>query len=173
MCFFLTIGVPADNASRLEDAIPRGLAVHPVANPSILRMLPAGYRTFVLTSGSCSCDLYRAPTPAIGATEDHAAKLRRKYARRGWSEAKIQRALAQAAVRPEPEEPFVGLRPDVRQLLARLVEEIGELALVNHWYNGDVETEEFEVVQGLKLDAAELQEGNACGSLDTIIFVKR
>src|SRR3954470_11273974 len=115
MCYFVTVAVPVEQAAALEKSIPRGLALHPVAPGSILRVLPAGYRAYVLTSGMCSCELFRAPEPpANEGRRESAARLRRKYAKRGWSDAKAARALAQAASHATPEQTFVGLRPDVR-----------------------------------------------------------
>src|SRR4029077_12012849 len=109
----------------------------------------------------CSCDLFRRPASSNKETaETHADDLRRKYAKRGWSQAKVERAVTQASARPQPEEPFIGLRPDVRELLADLAEEVGELAIAVHWYNGDIETEKFNVVQGPRIGPPECREGS-------------
>src|SRR5262249_11346665 len=61
MCFFVTVGLAANRAEALANAMPRGLMLLPSANPSIQRHLPPTYATFVLISGHCSCGLYFRP----------------------------------------------------------------------------------------------------------------
>lgn len=173
MCFFLTIGVPGGDVAVLEAAVPRGLAVSLIENQSVLRRLPADYRTYVLISGMCSCGLFMEPARAKKHTaETHAAKLRRRYAKLGWSQAKVERAVAQASARPEPEQEFVGLRPDVRELLADVAEQVGALALVVHWYDGLIDTEKFEITPGPECDPSALREGLALHSPDVLVSIR-
>jgi hypothetical protein len=92
----------------------------------------------------CSCDLYAPPRSESNANP--VPHLRREYEKRGWSEAKIQRAIKQAAAkvrqanRTEP-----GFRADVVDCVAALCRATGGVALFVHWYNGDVETERLSV----------------------------
>jgi hypothetical protein len=121
----------------------------------------------------CSCELFRvSEPPAEEAPQARAARLRRKYAKRGWSDAKVARAIAQAAVHMRPEQTFVGLRPDVRALLADWSEEIGGLAVVCHWYDVEVAAEMFEVAPGPEVPAAAWREGAVSLPQDVIVFVK-
>lgn len=171
MCYFVTVGVPEDKAAYLEEAFSRGLAASPATNASITRHLPDHYRTYVITRGMCSCDLFGGslPRPDDGS---HARKLRRKYERRGWSETKIERALAQAASKP-PAETFVGLRPDLCALLAAVAEKVGELAVVVHWYDGEIETEKFGVRKGQTVTPESFRSGQPAMSEDQARFVKQ
>jgi hypothetical protein len=139
MCYFLTVALPEAKTVALTTHVPRGFAVWECENRSIARSFPAGFRSHLVTSSMCSCDLFRRPwiEERSTARED---RLRRKYARQGWSQAKIARALTPATV-GRHRETFVGLRPDLRTWLAGVARGAGELALVVHFYNGSVEEE--------------------------------
>jgi hypothetical protein len=171
MCYFVTVAVPETHAERLENSVPRDLAAHPVMNASIARHLPPKYRSYVLTTGMCSCDLFFSESP-IRHNGAHADKLRQKYEKRGWSKAKIDRALAQASPK-RASESTVGLRQDLRELLATVVEETGELGIVAHWYHGDIEAESFSVSIGPIVTPESLRTGEPPMSEDQIVFVRR
>jgi hypothetical protein len=144
MCFFLTIGVAGDSADSAELAVPRGFALSQVENKSILSKLPKNYRTFVLTSGMCSCDLYRRRTQR---SEDPTEFLRRKYRKKGWSEARVDRAIDQASTHAAArgKTQFVGLRPDAAEIVANFAHVAGRVVLIVHFYGGDVEQETISV----------------------------
>lgn len=142
MCFFLTIAVPAKQAEHIAETFGPDFQTFPSANAAVSEALPEGYVARVLTSGMCSCNLYSRPGGAAAASpEDH---IRRKYERRGWSESKIARALALAgAAKSKSHRRFAGVRADVVERLQRLCRSGGGVALLVHWYNGDVHTERF------------------------------
>jgi hypothetical protein len=73
--------------------------------------------------------------------------LRKKYAKRGWSRARIERAIEQSKQHSTRSEDFTGLQPDCAQRLTKLCQATGILAFVAHWYNGDVDTEQFEIAR--------------------------
>ena len=136
MCFFLTIAVPAKQVEHIAGTFGRGFQTFPSANAAVSAALPEGYVARVLTSGMCSCDLYARPGGAV--------LLRRKHEKRGWSEAKIVRAIKQAeAAQSKSQPPLSGVRADVVERLQRLCESGGGVALLVHWYDGDIETERF------------------------------
>ena len=140
MCYFLTVAVPVRHAHRIGEVFGRGFQTRATANPSIIVALPAGYTPCVVTSGDCSCDLYAKPTSP--AALDPTVHLRRKYEKLGWSAAKIQRALDQAAASSAKlNRPTSGVRDDVTDCLGALCRAAGSVALLVHWYSGDLETE--------------------------------
>lgn len=148
MCFFLTIAVPAVHGDRIREVFDfaHGFRTHNTTNPSITVHLPARFAARLLTTGMCSCDLYARP----GAAEetDPTSHLRRRYEKRGWSEAKIQRAVEQSsasAANPKRNRARSGFRDDVIERLVALCHSAGSVAVVVHWYRGDVETERFAV----------------------------
>ena len=84
---------------------------------------------------------------------------------------KIERALNQACkVRPTPPD-FVGLRSDVRTLLADMVAQTGGLALVLHFYEGDVETERFSPIPSVRATAEELRSERFVVTEDQIVLL--
>ncbi len=138
MCYFLTIGVPDAHAADFARAVPRGFRSFPCENVSILRVLPAGYRTFLLIRGMCSRDLYLRPI-SQRPDESKTDRLRRKYEKNGWSELKIRRALeASSKHGSAPYEPFHGLCEDVRAILVNLLKSTEELAVLVHFYSEDL-----------------------------------
>src|SRR5262245_9166657 len=90
MCYFITIAVPAKKVNLVNGIFGQGLNVTPTGNPCVVSALPNDFAAMLVTGGHCSCGLYSAPGP------DRAEDLRRKYAKRGWSGAKIARAVEQA-----------------------------------------------------------------------------
>jgi hypothetical protein len=140
MCFFLTVAVPAKNVDRIDEVFGPALACRPSNNPTVARAMPRGYAARTATVGGCSCDLYARPGAASPA--DSADHLRRKYEKRGWSAAKIARAIEQAAKHgATTNRPANGLRSDIIDRLRQLCQAAGGVSLLIHWYHGDVDTE--------------------------------
>lgn len=155
MCYFVTVAVPSQHAGRVGEVFGRGCQARPTANPTVTAALPAGYAALLITRGICSCDLYARPR---GAGEpDAAAHLRRKYENRGWSDAKIRRALEQVEVRASKTARAVsGFRPDVITGFEALCRAAGSVALLVHWYSADVESERVSLGPPLRCDCDEL-----------------
>ncbi len=155
MCFFLTIAVPTKHVERIGAVFGRGFQSHSTANPSVTAALPAGYSARLITSGMCSCDLYARPHSADA--HDPAMHLRRKYEKRGWSEAKIARTLEQVAVKEsKTHRATSGFRSDVLSGIEALCRAAGSVALVIHWYSGDIESERLPLGKPLRCKCAEL-----------------
>jgi hypothetical protein len=155
MCFFVTVAVPLQYADRIGEVFGRGFHTHATANPSVTAALPPGYAARLITSGTCSCDLYARPRSAQA--PDPAVHLRRKYQKRGWSEAKIKGALEQAAVKEsKTNRATSGFRSDVLSGIEALCRAAGSAALLVHWYSGDIESERFPLGQPRRCKCDEL-----------------
>ena len=57
MCDFISISVAKSATDRMSKWRRRYYALLPHDNPTLTQQLPAGYSTWVLTKGGCSCDL--------------------------------------------------------------------------------------------------------------------
>lgn len=136
MCHFLTIAVPGKTVPEVPREFRRTIHFAEQANRSVTEHTPPDWTSFTATSGGCSCDFYRSSTSA---PEDR-SKLEKKYRKKGWSDAKILRALE--SHKPTPTQ-SPGLRDDVLDLVADLANAFGEIRISLHWYSGDVETENF------------------------------
>lgn len=155
MCFFLVVAVPAKHVALVGEVFGRGFQVYPTANLSVAAAFPGQHDALVITSGMCSCGLYARPN--VATTSDRTAHVRRKYKKLGWNEAKIQRSLEQStASGAKPSSSSSGVREDVSERLSALCRAAGSIAVCVHWYNGDVETEQFTLGKPLHCSCAEL-----------------
>lgn len=149
MCFFITVAVPKAKADVLKEAVPRGMHIDPVENRSVSNALPSDYTTYLLCSGGCSCGLYQDEI-VIRSEQPDLAKRRIQYEKKGWSDAKIGRALEQSQSSQTPPyegEEFVGLREDVVGVLAQVAMKVSKLGVLVHWYDGSVESERIPIRQ--------------------------
>lgn len=171
MCYFIGLGLPPAASHRLLGEFGRGYMLPPTSNASVRAGLPASFESRLLVSGMCSCDLYRRPgVPPPGPSPEG---MRDRYRKRGWSEAKIDRAISRSrastgAVRSG----FSGLRADVATGILAAARDAGPLALVVHFYSGEVESERFAVAPGPRYRGADFLA--AAGSLpaDTLCWVE-
>ena len=167
MCYFIAIAVPQDAADGVGRNIPQGLHVQPVDNPALTRVFGPDRATFIVTSGHCACDLFHA-----AAARPRGEQLRRKYERKGWSKAKVDRAIESALAGEGRWGHSVGFRPDVRHWLASLPETVAEVAVVLHWFHGDLATEQFGASVGPTL-TPEAFELRAVVAEDEVVTIRK
>ena len=156
MCYFLDIAVPERFAELVES--PRGLHIGRHHDPAMVAALGPSFAIFTVEDGGCACKLYTAPR--ADPAKDRAEAQRQKYKRMGWSEAKIARALADAAAAPDHErEP--GLRRDVAELIAALADRVAEVRLFVRHYERARGDEQVRVNAQRTVTAQELRDGLA------------
>lgn len=138
MCRFITAAVSAQADLAALQAIAQryGRRLLPTSNPNIERQLGPGLRYCLTTPAHCDCDTplgWRLRERAKDPTEA-VQRMRRK----GWSDAKIERALAQQrsareAHAPSPDScaPWLAF---IRDLLGQ--PRSTRFALLMRWYNG-------------------------------------
>ena len=136
MCHFLTISVPGSAVPEVPEEFRRKIHFTEHRNQSVTEHAPSDWCSFTATSGGCSCDFYRGSDDSL----DERSRLEKKYRKKGWSEAKIERSLKSQRAAPIRSE---GLRKDMLGLVTALTNALGEIRLSLHWYSGDVETERF------------------------------
>ena len=95
MCHFITLIAATDDAASVRAVMERhGRAAEPIDNPSIRKVLREGERQYLTTRGHCDCGTVLAPrhnTPE--AFEEMLARDAARMRRKGWSDAKIERAV--------------------------------------------------------------------------------
>ena len=124
------------------DAIARahGRQFQRLPSPSVEGQLEAGESYFLTTLGHCDCDARLGQSRSRGSDEGEEA---RKLARKGWSAAKVARALAQkresaeASFQARDGEALVRWTDFVRAVLAS--GHVRELGLVLHQYHGPLD----------------------------------
>ncbi|MDO4628477.1 MAG: hypothetical protein Q4C70_04795 [Planctomycetia bacterium] len=168
MCYFITTIIPRTLTDELRTLVPRGFTADfydkkSEENSYITREIPDDFTQVILTSGGCACDLYQSR--AVAESEDsfppnsplfkqrNPEKLLKKYRKKNWSRAKIERALAaisasQANVKPMYDE-FSGFHPKIREIIATFTEKYGSIFIFVHFYSGQINTEKI-TFQGKK-----------------------
>jgi hypothetical protein len=146
MCHLVTIGTRDDRSS--IDAlmgVDFPLAMRPSTNPSVRSLFPKTDRLFEVTHGGCSCDVVASRQEPD--SEGRRARLRAGYERKGWSDAKIARALAESDSRHHRR---VSQRHDPGAHFIRLVHTLagrpGGVRVLIHFYSGRFDSEEIAVV---------------------------
>lgn len=167
MCHIITIAVREEDFNAARGCVVRGYDFAESANPCVLAALPPAYKTFLLISGWCSCGMYSADRLGNSADPE---RMRQKYFRRGWSYAKIERAVEQSlAAREQP--CFVGFRGDVVDVLREILQKVPRCAVLVHWYRGKVDEEAIEIVSTLETDSASLSD--VVPEEDQLLWVSR
>lgn len=137
MCYLVLVGVRDHRHSLLvSEMTSRGFVVDGTRNPTVLSVFPARDVVSAITYGMCSCDIYASRRRAF---DEQAA--RRKYEKKGWSAAKIERAIS--ARRPRERERFAAFRTG----FAELVRSAGSARILAHCFSGLYDTEPV-VLQG-------------------------
>jgi hypothetical protein len=90
MCHLVTIGIASGPDNPADIFRARGLHAAPAVNPHVRAAMPTGSVLLDVTDHGCSCSIYAREAGHI-AFDVEAERTR--YARKGWSRAKIARAL--------------------------------------------------------------------------------
>lgn len=149
VCHFITLIAPTDDVDAVRQVMEKhGRAAHPIDNPSVRRLLDADERQYLTTPGHCDCGTALAPrhdTPE--SFEEKLARDAARMRRKGWSAAKIARALEdrrKADARPN------GGGSDSLELWHAVLQELGEelklpyAGLFVRFYSGAIATEAFD-----------------------------
>ena len=138
MCYLLTVGITGGSSEAREVFHAHGLRAEPAVNPHVRAAMPTDSVLLDITDGGCSCSIY-GRSIADEAFDGEAERSR--YARKGWSAAKISRAI-------EAKQVAHGRRKtnSRAQQLCLSIEDLVRsgscVALVSHSYSG-VFAEEF------------------------------
>lgn len=174
MCQFITAVLPA--GGRLpdaEDALARvGRRLVPVHNAAVRNQLRPDEAYYALSEGGCDCGtaLGRIARVREGRTREDAAN-RRKLAARGWSAAKIQRAIGsrsrarESAERAAADEiaQWTALLADLHRAGFRFV------GLLLHFYGGDVADEPITLRGRVTVAAPDVREALERMEEDTLV----
>ena len=147
MCHFITLVAPTHDAEAVRAVLARhGRAASPIDNPPVRKVLRAAERQYLTTRGHCDCGTVLAPRSKPSDGAEKTAKETARMRRRGWSEAKIARALEdmhKADARPSSD------GPDTLELWSTLLHDLGDqlhlpyAGLFVRFYSGAVATEVF------------------------------
>lgn len=177
MCYFVLVAFPPEAIPAARAQLRSTFGMRPANNPSLDASLPAGWSAFLLNDGMCGCDMYSHPDrkevavpPAERARAFREKHAKPKYRKRGWTEERIERAIAQMQ---EPDRApaargFTGLRGDVRKALAEVARAAGPARLLVHRFSGIIEKERLSLAGEHRVDAAELVAGTTPVQADVL-----
>lgn len=173
MCYFITIAVDEKHESTLKQKLRSSFRLSRSENPSIKARLKPQDVSFAMTDGMCACDLFRKPQQLE--SENREEKLRRKYSKPkykklGWTEAKIERAIANILSKPT-NEVSSGLRADLRWQLCDLVADVGRVSILVHFYSGDTETDEVLIELKKTITCEDLRDDDGSVVEDSLVEV--
>jgi hypothetical protein len=138
MCYVVTVGIAGFRGDATAPFRSAGFAAKPASNPTSAAM-PRDAARFDITAGGCSCSFYCGDTPR----ESDPDAPRRRYERKGWTQAKIDRALAssQAAHKGTPRNE---LRAQFTAAIGTLGKQGARIALLAHMFSGSFD-DPFEI----------------------------
>jgi len=145
MCLFITATLPATAAFAPIEAIARahGRRFRAQSNASIEAQIGEDRRSYVTTPGHCDCGtVLGSRSTAKGRATDW-AKEEHKLARKGWSDARIARAIAQKRASEEDHDANAIRRAESelfswQALIASVLAsgKASEIGLLLHMYSG-------------------------------------
>jgi hypothetical protein len=149
MCHFITLIAPTTDATAVLTVMKRhGRAAAPIDNRSIRKVLREGEHQYLTTSGHCDCGTILGQGEDSSETEARLAKETDRMLRKGWSEAKIARALEdQRKVRARPSNgghDSIGMWCTVLQELGKDLK-LPHAGLLVRCYSGRIDSEVFAV----------------------------
>jgi hypothetical protein len=168
VCYIITIAVSntSKDAIRAAHAAP-DLSIDVTANPAAVAAAGAGRTPLLVTGGGCSCGWYTEP--ASHRHEQRAARARARYQRLGWSQAKIDRALASVVCQARPGD---GLHPVIVDLLRSIAASCGRVSVWVHDFHGRLEHEPYTIARREQWTLAELEHRASTLGLDTIADIR-
>jgi hypothetical protein len=141
MCYFVFIGVPAEEREAIESVFAAiQCDIGDVSNPSVRALFPPRVDVVTVTHCGCSCDLVATGS----ATFDEDAE-RRRYRKKGWSDSKIEAAIR--AKRPH-ERPVFGA---FRSAIVDLARRTSRIYLLTHTFQGDIRYEEVPACRSVTM----------------------
>ena len=172
MCHLVTLAVqdfPGDLRRRLHD---RGFDARPACNPHVRAALPAGSTMLDVTRDGCSCAFY-APEPAAHRASRADAAAAARYRKRGWSEAKIARALAAseaAAAHKAAASPSGGTQ--FAEAVGEIARETTSIMLFAHGYTERFESEPVVSVGRLEMTIEDFVRDGGAFPEDTVVCLR-
>ncbi len=168
MCYHVLVGVPKWYAGEVRS--PRDFDVREHQNACVADAFGPSFATFSVSVAGCACSMY--VEPSVRVTTVDAERKRRKWRRLGWSEAKIERTIfdaAAAAARAGTRAP--GLWVAVATYIATIADAAGEVKLLIHRNSGSFAEEQFGWTGPLIIDSESLRDQYPFAT-DTVYVVR-
>src|SRR5271169_3095019 len=173
MCELITFAVPQRVV--IPD-VPGGrdaaFGVAPYKNSGGGHSYPAGSAAYSLTVGGCSCSLYLEPQ-YVEARARGEAQLEARFRSKGWSEAKVARALQDHRASTVRKARPAGFVTPVLAYFASVLEISPVLHFIVHHHHAGFTDERFALIGTVALTERELAAGVPCPEPDHFYSVRR
>jgi hypothetical protein len=156
MCYMVVVAFPPSGPKERASSLSEPMHSWPSVYPGLSARMN-NWQPHIVGTAQCSCDLFRPQSDA------KILSLKRKYEKQGWSQAKVERALAGNGSTGFPG----NLHPDLRRWLAASVQEAGEAYLLVHWDNATL-----EVPNAVRLSVAEFQESSCWIEEERLYYIQ-
>jgi len=138
MCVIVTVGVAGFRGDAAAPFRAAGFAAESALNPTSAAM-PRDAKRLDITAGGCSCSFYCGDTPQRPDPDI----ARRRYERKGWSQAKIDRAI-EASHSPRTSSRRNDLSGQFTAAIETLAKQGARVTLLAHMFSGSFD-EPFEI----------------------------
>ena len=183
MCHFVIAVLPASAPLPALEAVARthDRALRPFANATLQAQLRPDQRAYVTTSGHCDCGTVLGHDLGAGRARADADDEHRRLARKGWSEAKIARALGHKRDHEAAEaaKKHAAVARDRARWMAFVNDMVSpgrgaEFGLLVHMFRGGFDEEDF-VLDGSEAVRIDAGLGDALGAMrdDVLYFFRR
>lgn len=149
MCRFISIAVEDKEAAK---RIFVGYSIEKNENIWFKREVPENFDTLWVTDTHCSCAFYSEPyDPDLEAEKIKKKFCKPKYKKRGWTEERIHREVAQILNRPKIRG---GLSESLFHCLRLFTKESGHCYFHIGWYTGDQTKQRLTIEERIGLEIA-------------------
>jgi hypothetical protein len=164
MCFLVTVGVAGFRGDITAPFRAAGFITNPAVNPTSAAM-PRNAVRIDVTVGWCSCDFYCGDTPQKSDGDPDA--VRRKYERKGWTQAKIDRAIASSRS-ARAATPRKNLHEQFAAAIGTLAKQGARVTLLAHMFSGSF-AEPFDITGTAELPLEHYLKGGNYFPEDTLV----
>ncbi len=166
MCWIVFVGVSGCRGDPLRAFTERGIVAEPTGNPSVAAMGTSATK-FTISDGHCACSLYY--DTAQTQSEDPQV-LRRRYARKGWTARRIERAITAHLTKFQANEKARLDRNVLPEIVAALTGAKASVFLLAHSFKGSFDAA-FEISSQERLSAAEFAARGGQFAPDTLVTI--
>jgi len=164
MCYYLTLSFKKDFEDLVKSGFTEKILLRENKNAFFNEMFGRDFVSLDITDGHCSCSIYQILM--ADNSENETQQLQKKYRKKGWSESKIERAIADNQQTKNKD--LINLR----EILANIAKQTGSLWLFAHQYSGLIANEHLENINHQELKIAELLDNKIEVPEDVIVKIK-
>jgi len=179
MCYFIAVAVKREYQLSVSEFSVTTLRLTPSDSRTINHHIGPKWRAWFLTENAhpdCSCGLYVSPETEPLSPEEDLGRRRHKYLKKGWSSAKIERALRDSGANHTNDDEVTdpsGMSRLVKRLIAAAADKYDDARFVVHEYARDTASEKFTIRDGPVVAAKELLDFANPILPDTMYTVRR